>query len=82
MFFLIVAQATSNFIATEDLEKAIKRQTTLITKAIGSFNTNILDDRGPTTSYDSLESAGATYLSDVVARFACERRDIHHAYGE
>lgn len=41
-----------------------------------SFDGHALDGQKPTSSYDLLAFSGATYLSDVDARFAHECRGI------
>lgn len=66
-----VAQATIDFPAIEDPDETAKRQTRLSREANASFDAHTSDDRGPTMSYDSSESTGAAYLSNVAARLSC-----------
>ena len=63
-------------LASEDPEEVAKRRVRLAVETIAFFDAHTLDDMGTTTSYASLESAGAAYLCDVAARSACERRRI------
>ena len=73
---LTMAQATADLHTTEDPEEVARRQGKFAAEAIASFDAHASDSQMPTTSYDSPASVGATYLSDVVARPACERRGI------
>ena len=73
---LTMAQATADLHTTEDPEEVARRQGKFAAEAIASFDAHASDSQMPTTSYDSPASAGATYLSDVVARPACKRRGI------
>ena len=71
-----MAQATTDIPTFEDLNEVTKRRARLAVETIASFDAYTSDDRGPTTSYDSPQSAGAAYLYDVAARPARERRGI------
>ena len=73
---LTVAQATADLLTTEDPVEAANRRARLVVEAIASFDAHALDGQDPTSSYDSPAFASATYLSDVAARFARERRGI------
>ena len=73
---LTVAEAITNIPTSEDPEEVAKRQARLVVETIASFDAHTLDDRGPITSYDSRESTGAIYPSDVATRLARERRSI------
>ena len=76
--FLTVAQTITNLPITKDSEEAARRRARLATEAIASFDAHASDGQELTTSYDLPASAGATYLSDVAARPARERRVIRH----
>ena len=73
---MTVIQATVDFHTAEDPKEAAKRRARFAAKTIASFDTHILDDRGATISYDSLESVGVTNLSNLAIRFAHERQRI------
>lgn len=71
-----VAQAIAYFLSIEDLEKVAKRRARLAAKAIVSFDIQILDEKGLTTSYDSLESVEVAYQFDSIARPTCNYQGI------
>ena len=58
--FLTVAQTTTNILDSEDPEEVAKRRARLAAEIIASFDAHTSNDRAPTTSYDSPESAGSS----------------------
>ena len=73
-----MAQATVDPSSTEDPKEAARRRTRLVVEAIMSFDAHSLDSQKPTTSYDSLASAGQAYLLNVVVWPTREHRSIWH----
>lgn len=73
---LTVAQATADTSIIEDPEEVAKRRAMLLVEVIASFDAHISNGGGPSTSYDLLVAAIATYMSNVAARLACECRGI------
>ena len=63
-----MAQATSDIHTTEDPKEAAKRRAKLTVEAIACYDAHASDGQEPTSSFDSLTSASAAYLSDVATR--------------
>jgi hypothetical protein len=63
-----MAQVTVDPSTTNNLEEAAKPRARFVAEAIASFDAHASDGHEPTTSCDSLASAGAAHLLDVTAR--------------
>lgn len=62
LYSYTVAQAIANLPATKDPEETTRKRARLAVEAIASFNAHTLDDKGPTTSYDSSEYARGQFI--------------------
>lgn len=71
-----MTQATVDHSTTEDHEEVGRHRARLVAEAIASFDVYASNGEEPTTFHDSPAFAGTTYLSDVAARPARERRSI------
>ena len=65
-----------NLSTSEYDDEVGRRRARLVAEAIASFDVYASNGEEPTTFHDSPAFAGTTYLSDVAARPARERRSI------
>jgi hypothetical protein len=73
---LTLVQATVDSSMTEDFEVVRRRRAKLAAEVIATFDVYASDGHDPTTSHDSPASTRTTYLFNVYARHARERRGI------